>query len=135
MQNYSKVIIFFILISFFIVGFTFLFSDQILWVLGDKYQGLNSELVLLIIATTISMTMSSALSLYLSRGWILHYYISISASFFPIILSCFIFDISTLKGILYLNILVALLQMLLHVFYGYFKILKMNSTNNEFIND
>lgn len=134
LENYSKVIVSFIIISLLIVGFTYLFSDQILWVLGNKYQGLNSELTLLIIASTISMTMGSALSLYLSRGWILHYYISISASLFPIILSCFIFDISTLKGILYLNILVALVQMVLHVFYGYYKILNMTNTN-KCIND
>lgn len=134
LQNYSKVIVSFIIISLLIVGFTYLFSDQILWVLGNKYQGLNSELILLIIASTITMTMGSALSLYISRGWILHYYISISASLFPIILSCFIFDISTLKGILYLNILVASVQMVLHVFYGYYKILNVNNAN-KCIND
>lgn len=122
---YSKSIISFLIISLIVVGFTFLFSNQILWVLGNSYRGLNSELILLIIGSSISMIMSSALSLYMSRGWILHYYISISASLFPIIIGCYIFDISTLKGNLYLNILVALVQMLLHVYYGYYKIIEL----------
>ena len=130
--HYSKIIISFAILSLFIVGFTYLFSDQILWVLGKNYQGLNSELILLIIATTLSMIMSSALALYVSRGWVLHYYVSISASLFPIILGCYIFDLSTLKGVLHLNIFVAIVQMILHVFYGYFKILKLNKHNNEF---
>jgi O-antigen/teichoic acid export membrane protein len=126
LHHYSKIIISFIVISIFIVGFTYLFSNQILWVLGKNYQGLNSELTLLIMTTTITMIMSSAVSLCLSRGWVLPYYITIVASLLPIILGCYIFDISTLKGILYLNIFVALMQMVLNVSYGYIKILKWN---------
>mgnify|MGYP003537620140 FL=1 len=124
LQLYIKIVIAFVIFSLFIIGFSYLFSNQILWVLGKNYQGLNNELILLLIATTITMVMASAYSLYLSRGWIINYYISISASLLPIILGCFLFEISTLKGVLYLNILVALVQMIVHVFYGYFKILK-----------
>ena len=134
LKYYSTIILLFMLLSLCIVGGTYLFSNQILWVLGKNYQGLNVELLLLILGTTISMILSAALSLYLSRGWVLHYYISISASLFPIILGCFIFDITTLKGILYLNIFVALVQMILHVSYGYFKILKLFKKNNHFTN-
>lgn len=112
LQHYSKIIISFLVISFLLVALTYLFSDQILWILGKNYQGLNSELTLLITTTTITMVMSAAVSLCLSRGWVLHYYISIVSSLLPIILGCYIFDISTLKGILYLNIFVALVQMI-----------------------
>ena len=125
LRYYSKILFSFIVIILFIVGFTYLFSDQILWVLGNNYKNLNTELLLLIIGTSLTMLMGAGLSLYLSKGWILHYYISISASLFPIILGCYLFDIATLKGILYLNIFVALVQMVLHVFYGYYKILKL----------
>ena len=132
LRYYSKILFSFVVIFLFIVGFTFLFSDQILWVLGNNYRNLNTELVLLIIGTSLTLIMGAALALYLSKGWILHYYISISASLFPIILGCYFFDITTLKGILYLNIFVALVQMVLHVFYGYYKILKLNKdTSND----
>lgn len=125
LRHYSEILISFLIVFLFLVGFISLFSDQILWVLGNNYKDLNNELILLIIGTSLTMIMAAALALYLSRGWILHYYISISASLFPIISGCYFFDISTLKGILYLNILVALVQMILHVFYGYYKILKL----------
>jgi len=133
--HYSKIIISFVILSLFIVGFSYLFSDQILWVLGKKYQGLNSALILLIIGTTLTMIMGSAVALYVSRGWVLHYYITISASLFSIILGCYIFDLSTLKGVLHLNIFIAIVQMIIHVFYGYYKILKLNKDNKEFISD
>lgn len=127
LRYYSKILFSFVVIFLFIVGFSFLFSAQILWVLGNNYKDLNTELVLLIIGTSLTLIMGAALALYLSKGWIMDYYISISASLFPIILGCYFFDITTLKGILYLNIFVALVQMVLHVFYGYYKILKLNN--------
>jgi O-antigen/teichoic acid export membrane protein len=130
LMYYLQIITFFVLMFLLIIGFVYLLSDQILWVLGENYQGLNAELILVIIGTTISMIMGAAIGLYVSRGWVLNYYISISSSLFPIIIGCFIFDLSTLKGVLYLNIFVAIIQMLVHVFYGYFKILKINTFNN-----
>lgn len=125
LRHYSEILFSFLIIFLFLVGFISLFSDQILWVLGNNYKDLNNELILLIIGSSLTMIMAAALALYLSRGWILTYYISISASLFPIISGCYFFDISTLKGILQLNIFVALVQMVLHVFYGYYKIIKL----------
>lgn len=125
LRHYSEILFSFLIIFLFLVGFISLFSDQILWVLGINYKDLNNELILLIIGSSLTMIMAAALALYLSRGWILTYYISISASLFPIISGCYFFDISTLKGILHLNIFVALVQMVLHVFYGYYKIIKL----------
>lgn len=125
LRHYSEILFSFLIIFLFLVGFISLFSDQILWVLGNNYKDLNNELILLIIGSSLTMIMAAALALYLSRGWILNYYISISASLFPIISGCYFFDISTLKGILHLNIFVALVQMVLHVFYGYYKIIKL----------
>lgn len=125
LRHYSEILFSFLIIFLFLVGFISLFSDQILWVLGNNYKDLNNELILLIIGSSLTMIMAAALALYLSRGWILTYYISISASLFPIISGCYFFDISTLKGILHLNIFVALVQMVLHVFYGYYKIIKL----------
>lgn len=130
LKHYSKILFFILIIFFFIVGLSSLFSNQILWVLGSKYEGLDTELILLIIGSSITIIMSSALALYMSRGWILHYCISIPASILSIILGCYFFDISTLKGILHLNIFVATVQMILHIFYGYYKILKLNKVYN-----
>lgn len=134
LRHYSKILFFISIILLFILACTYLFSDQILWVLGNNYKKLNTELVLLMTATSITTIMGAALSLYLSRGWIMQYYITISASLLPIVISCFLFDISTLRGILYLNILVASVQMILHVSYGYYKILKLNKNIEESLN-
>ncbi|MCR4031237.1 MULTISPECIES: lipopolysaccharide biosynthesis protein [Flavobacterium] len=131
LRYYTKILIGITILLFFIVVCTYLFSDQILWILGSNYKKLNIELVLLISGTAITTIMAAALQLALSRGWVLKYYISISGSLLPIILSCFLFNISTLEGILYLNILVALVQMLVHVSYGYYKILELNKNHKS----
>jgi O-antigen/teichoic acid export membrane protein len=131
LRHYTKILIGITILLLFIVACTYLFSDQILWILGSNYKKLNVELVLLMIGTAITTIMAAALQLYLSRGWVIKYYISIAGSLLPIVLSCFLFDISTLKGILYLNILVALVQMVLHVSYGYYKILELNKINES----
>lgn len=131
LRHYTKILVGMTILLLFIVACTYLFSDQILWILGSNYKKLNTELVLLMIGTAITTIMAAALGLYLSRGWVLKYYISISGSLLPIVLSCFIFDVSTLKGILYLNILVAIVQMVLHVCYGYYKILELNKNDDQ----
>ncbi|MFE3871987.1 polysaccharide biosynthesis protein [Flavobacterium sp. ZS1P70] len=122
---YSKIIAGFFVFGFFIVVFTWFFSDYLLWILGKNYAGLKTELTLMIIGSCINLIMSIGFSLYLSRGWILKPHISISVSVMPIILGCFMFDISNLKGVLYLNSFVALIQMILHVGFGFYKILKL----------
>lgn len=131
LRYYTKILIGMTIILLLIVACTYLFSDQILWILGSNYKKLNIELVLLITGTAITTIMAAALQLALSRGWVLKYYISISGSLLPIIVSCFLFNISTLEGILYLNILVALVQMLVHVSYGYYKILELNKNHKN----
>jgi hypothetical protein len=132
---YSKIVAIFFLFTFFIVGFTWFFSDYLLWILGNNYAGLKTELTLMIIGSCINLIMSVGFSLYLSRGWIIQPYFSILVSVLPIILGCFIFDISNLKGVLYLNNFVALVQMLLHVGFGFYKILELNKNTNDIISN
>lgn len=124
---YSKIVALFFICGLFIVGFTWFFSDYLLWILGKNYAGLKTELTLMIIGSCVNLIMSTGFSLYLSRGWILKPYISISVSMLPVILGCFIFDISNLKGVLYLNNFVAVVQMILHVGFGFYKILTMRN--------
>jgi O-antigen/teichoic acid export membrane protein len=132
---YSKIITVFFIFGLFVVGFTWFFSDYLLWILGNNYAGLKTELTLMIIGSCINLIMSIGFSLYLSRGWIMKSYISISVSVLPIIVGCFIFNISDLKGVLYLNNFVALVQMLLHVGFGFYKILELNKKTNEIISN
>jgi hypothetical protein len=122
MYFYFKILFISLSFSLFFITIIWFFSDAFLWILGKNYLDQKIELLLIIIGTCINLLMNTGLSLYLSRGWIIKSYISILVSVLPIILGCLIFDLSSLIGILYLNIFTALVQMILHVGFGFYKI-------------
>ena len=126
---YSRILFTLFGITVIIIGFAYIFSNELLWILGNRYSGLNLELNLLLIGSSLNLIMAAALTLTLNRGWILSPIISISLNVFPTILGCLIFDITTVNGVLYMNNLIAFVQMILYISYGYYKI--MSELKNE----
>jgi len=125
---YKKVIqIVFVLIIVCImtISLCILLSNQILSILGDSYKGLETELVLCIIGSCITMIWNVIFSLYSSRGWVLHPLISISVSVLAVISGVLYFDIHTLKGVLYFNIFIAVIELLLHGLFMVFRVRKI----------
>lgn len=125
MGFYSRMIVMTILISILIVIAMCFLSKYFLYILGDNYVGLDKELVLVMIGGCLNMIMALGLSLYLSKGWVMKHYVSISLSILPLIIGCFIFDISHLTGVLYYNIFVAIIEMIVHVGYGFYMIMNL----------
>ncbi|WP_219921519.1 lipopolysaccharide biosynthesis protein [Rufibacter sp. XAAS-G3-1] len=113
-------------IAFFlvIILFTWLFPKEILWILGESYSNLESEIVFYIIGTSISMTAGGIFSLYISKGWIINPIVSIPISLLSVSILIFTIDISTLSGILIFNIIIATSELLMH---SIFVILKLKS--------
>lgn len=107
-----------------IVGAFVLFSNQALWLLGDNYSELSSELVLSITGSCVGLITGFTFSLGSSRGWILNPIIYISISISTIIIGILLFNISTLSGILLFNIFVNVIQALVYIVYTFFKIRK-----------
>lgn len=108
---------------------TWLFSGQILWILGKEYAHLNSELVINIIGNSIGLFAATSYGLFTSRGWALHPMISIPVSIASMVAGVFLFDIGTLKGVLFLNIFVAIIQLVMNFLYCIIKIFNTNRTN------
>ncbi|NDP22509.1 MAG: polysaccharide biosynthesis protein [Paludibacter sp.] len=119
---YSKALVIVLIISIFIIIFTYIFSANLLWIIGDNYKSLNFELLLVLLNSCLSLVMSIGLSLYLSRGWVLSPIITILVSLLSIVGGCLYFDLSNLREVLWLNVFTASIQMLLHVGFGYYKI-------------
>jgi len=115
-----------------LIMFTWLFSGQILWILGKEYAHLNSELVLNIIGSCIGLFAGISFSLFTSRGWALHPLISIPVSIASMAAGVFLFNIGTLKGVLFLNIFVAIIQVIMNGLYCIIKILKTNRKNFQY---
>jgi O-antigen/teichoic acid export membrane protein len=108
-----------------VVGFFWTFSSQALWLLGNQYAILENEVVLNIVATCLSLIAGVTYTLTISRGWAINPVISIAINISSIVLGIVYVDISTLQGILTLNIYVALVQMLMNSTYSLLRIVAL----------
>jgi O-antigen/teichoic acid export membrane protein len=114
-----------------VVAVVWLFSDEILWVLGDGYENLNFELVLSIIGSCLGLISGAVFKLTTHRNWAVHPGLSIPVSILGIISGAIIMDVSTLQGILLFNIFVVLVQFVLNTSYFAFEIIRHR--NKEYI--
>jgi len=119
-------IIFFcsMLLSLFITAGAWLFSDQILWLLGKKYSGLKVELVLNIVSTCLAMISGVLFQVYSSRGWVMNPVISISLNIIFLVIGISVTDFNSLRSVIVFNIFVGTLQLLMHLVYALFKMSK-----------
>jgi O-antigen/teichoic acid export membrane protein len=117
-----------LLLSLAIIGITYLFPSQILWVLGKEYIGLNNALILSIIGGCVSLAAGSIFSLTSSRGWIVNPVLLIVYNISTIIIGLLLLDVSTLDGILGLNIFIGASQVVLLVIFFFVKLFKMRDT-------
>lgn len=110
------------ILSGLIIGFFWLFSTQILWILGNEYRNLNVEVVLNIIGTCLSLIAGITFNLYSSRGWAINPFLSIGINICSIVTGVFLFNVATLTGILLLNIFIAGAQAIMSLTYSLIKI-------------
>jgi O-antigen/teichoic acid export membrane protein len=120
-KKYIFIQIFLILFCLCIIGFTYAFPNQILWILGKKYAGLRVELVLSIIASCLGLLAGTAYTLFTSRGWTISPFIAIPINLIATVCAVMILDISSLKGVLLLSIFIETIQAVMNIAYGAFK--------------
>ncbi len=110
-----------------IVGGTWLLSKQLLWVLGKDYANLRTELVLSMAAGSIDLLYGAAFSLCTFRSWVINPLIFIPVSILSIATSVVLFNVSTLKGIITLNVFVVSVQLIMMVIYSVVKMRQARS--------
>lgn len=111
-----------------LLGLVYLFPESILWVLGPQYASLKFELFLAIIGSCLSVFSGIVFSLYSSRGWIINPAISIPLNLATLCFAIWATDVSSLIGVLFLNIIVGAVQLAIHCGYGFFKIFKLKTS-------
>lgn len=116
------------LLGFLVVGGTYVFASEMLWVLGEAYTNLEFEIILLMIGNFIGLFAVSNFYLCTSRGWVINPLISIPVSVVAIIIGAILFDVSSLKGIFVFNIFINVVMMIMHVSYGFLKIHKIDKS-------
>ena len=96
-----------LLISLIIISAVWLFANQLLFILGKNYMNLQNELVLYIISCCITMMVSVSFGLYSCRGFIMNPFFAVISNLVFLVTGMFLFDISTVHGVLFFNILLA----------------------------
>jgi hypothetical protein len=102
-------------------------SDQLLWILGSEYSGLNNELLLSLTSAGIVVVNGLIFSLCSSKGWIIHPAIPIIQNILGIITGTLVFNISTLTGVLYMGILLASFSLSMNLIHGIYRLKKLKS--------
>jgi O-antigen/teichoic acid export membrane protein len=125
MYHFVKILSGIIVLCLMIIGIVYLFSPQILWALGENYVSLSNELLLSITGGCLGLITGSVFSLAGNRGWVLSPVISIPINIATIALGVIFLSVSTLQGILILNIMIAGVQAIMHVAYFFIKVLKL----------
>lgn len=123
-KKYIQLLMLFLTVCFIFMVLAYIFSSQIIWILGSSYANLNLELILSLLGSCIFSCAGFIYSLTSSRGFVLNPLIYISFSIISIIVSVLLFDVSTLKGILYLNIFVSIIQFIMYIIYSQIKFYK-----------
>jgi hypothetical protein len=107
----------------------YVFSDQVLFILGPKYSNLNTALTIVTIAACIKLMAGIANYLSVARGWaiapVLHISVSVVAQ---VALICYM-DLSLLYNVLILSVVnggVALLLYCGYFFYRGFKSMRLS---------
>jgi O-antigen/teichoic acid export membrane protein len=115
----------FVITVFLVIGI-WLFSNQILWVLGKNYYGLNYQLFLVAISSSVALMVGVCSQLVLSRGWFLNPYFIIGVNFTSTVVSLTVFKISSLISILYFDIAVLIMAYLMVFIFGIISIRKVS---------
>jgi O-antigen/teichoic acid export membrane protein len=115
-----------------IIGVVYLFPSQTLWILGKDYSNLKTEIILNVAVSCINLIAGICFSLNTSRGWAINPVISISLNLMSIIVGVIFINVSTLKGVLILNMFIGLVDVLMYLVYTINKIrlLKVSEIKN-----
>jgi O-antigen/teichoic acid export membrane protein len=116
----TKLLILIVLVGFVIL--TYLFSHPLLWILGSKYYGLEHELNLTIIGSCISLFAGLSFQLYSSRGWAMLPLVLIILDVSSIVMGLLLFNLSSIDGVLELNIFTSSCLLLINVCFMLYKI-------------
>lgn len=126
-ETLLKYFLFFQLILFLAAGLilliVFLFPNQMLWLLGTSYSSLSSELFLIMLSNCIGLITAMTGNLIGSRGHFLNPIFVIALNLGAVIMAYFIWDLTTLRGILYYSIFYQIISLIVNYIFSFSVIL------------
>jgi O-antigen/teichoic acid export membrane protein len=130
LSRYLQIQMVFIILCALVIGSTWIFPEQILFILGKGYSNLKAELVLSVANSCLGLIGGASFAICTSRGWVINPLISIPVTICAIITGLFIFNVSTLKGVFLLNIFVSVAEVIMYFVYILFRISEVNRSQH-----
>lgn len=127
LRRFLQVMLLLSLLCVFMLCGAWVLSSEILWVLGPQYSDLREEVVWSVLASCIGMLAGCAFNLYSNRGWTINPFLLIGLSLCTIVLGVWWIDISTIRGMINLQIFIVSSEALMHAGYCIFRIKKIDS--------
>lgn len=124
LNRFLQIFVCIALIACLVQVFVFVFSSQLLYVLGPEYFNLEKELFVYFLGCNITFLISSCFGLYASRGWIIRPAFSITYNILFLIAGVLLFNVSTLIGVLWFTLFISCSQLLMHFSFALYKIHK-----------
>lgn len=118
-SKFNKIQLGLIILSILLITTVWLFSTQALLILGAAYNGLEYELLLIIIGGCINLIGAVTYSLNTNRGWVINPIIGISIGITGIFIGLVTIDVSSLVGVLYFNIFLGIIGLLTQQIFCY----------------
>ena len=130
-RRYHQVLGLLVLALSFLVLAALLFPKPMLWILGNKYQNLDNEFFLMVVAQSLNCLLMAVSSLNLGRGWIISPWIVIPAGVLSYTLLFLWIGAFTLSQVLMVGILASLVCIVLNYSQAIFSIGRMKMEQKE----
>ncbi|WP_373529160.1 lipopolysaccharide biosynthesis protein [Nostoc sp.] len=118
-RRYFQILGIFLLFGILIIAYVYIFPEQILWIVGNKYSHLKNELFMIIFVTFISSFLGMMTSLNLAKGWVEYSWIDIPMKLILQIFLLMNLDISTIKGVMIFSLLSQISSFLVSIMLTY----------------
>jgi O-antigen/teichoic acid export membrane protein len=118
-SQYLKVLFFYSFLSLLLMILSISFPHQLLWIIGNKYDHLQKELLLVTLTTIVSSISSVAWSLNTSRGWVKDSWLIVPFTFLVQAGLLSILNLSTVEGVILFSFISSLPTMIINFFINY----------------
>lgn len=106
-------------LAIFLVAFTLLFPDQILWILGSKYSHLQPELIWVMVSAVCYFIANTMWSMNAAKAWISEIWLFIPATIVMQTIALTFLDLSTLKEVILFGMIPVIPSFFIHSYMTY----------------
>ncbi|BAY70824.1 polysaccharide biosynthesis protein [Anabaena sp. FACHB-709] len=126
-NKYWQILGYYILLCLIILGLSLLFTDELLWILGNKYSHLHKEVVFFLFAAMLQTFANILWSINASKGWIEKAWLFIPNTILIQVLLILFFRFSTVTGVIFFNIFSQIPAFFINFYMAYKGLYERNS--------